>query len=265
MKIIQVTDMHLTDIGGRIHGLDPLYELQRCISKINTDHSDADLCVFTGDLTSGGPVGAYRSLRECLVQLAMPYVLLIGNHDSRPNFMKIFSDLPHDENGFIQSVIKTDVGHLLFLDTNLAESDTGHYCKQRQAWLDQRLEDAQGQPVYLFMHHPPGETGLRGIDDRRFVDGKMLEESLSRHDDIRYLFCGHVHKTITGNWRGYPYSAIRGTNHGTSYDWSGEPMEEYHEAPQYAVIYLNDVSTFVHVHDFLTPEELANRALTFEA
>lgn len=264
MKIIQVTDTHLTETGGRIHGLNPLYELNRCISKINVDHADADLCVLTGDLTSGGPVEAYRALRECLKRLELPYMLLIGNHDSRPNFSKIFSDLPHDENGFIQSVMKTDVGYFLFLDTNLAESDAGHYCRERQAWLDARLKEAKDQSVYIFMHHPPGDTGLPGIDDRRFVDGDLLHESLSRHNDIRYMFCGHVHKTISGNWRGYPYSAIRGTNHGTSYDWAGEPMEEVHEVPQYAVIYLNENSTFVHVQEYLTSEELSERILSFK-
>ena len=107
MKIIQVTDIHFVAQGERLHGLDPYKRLAACINDINTHHSDADLCILTGDLTHQGNIEAYQSLRDCLDTLSIPCHYMIGNHDNRENFIEVFPYAARDKNGFIQSVIDT--------------------------------------------------------------------------------------------------------------------------------------------------------------
>ena len=97
-KIIQITDIHFVSQGKRLHGLDPQERLCACIRDINTHHSDADLCVLTGDLAEKGDIEAYRSLRDCLNMLTIPCHLMIGNHDNRENFLKVFPNAPIDKN-----------------------------------------------------------------------------------------------------------------------------------------------------------------------
>ncbi len=86
MKLIHITDIHLVPPGERLLGLDPGERLKACIRDINIHHSDADLCVITGDLANRGETAAYTLLRERLLELKIPCQLLIGNHDNRENF-----------------------------------------------------------------------------------------------------------------------------------------------------------------------------------
>ena len=74
-----------------------------CIDDINDHHADAELCILTGDLTDAGEISAYEQLREHLSALSMPFHLMPGNHDDRDNLMKVFPEIPPDENGFIFS------------------------------------------------------------------------------------------------------------------------------------------------------------------
>ena len=78
--------------------------LGRCVEDINRTHSDADLCVITGDLTHWGERDAFEHLREHLDKLQIPLRLLLGNHDDRETFRSVFQAQRADENGFIQSV-----------------------------------------------------------------------------------------------------------------------------------------------------------------
>ena len=51
MKIIQVTDTHLMPRGTELNGLNPIERLEACIASITEHHSDAELCIITGELT----------------------------------------------------------------------------------------------------------------------------------------------------------------------------------------------------------------------
>jgi 3',5'-cyclic AMP phosphodiesterase CpdA len=253
MKIIQITDIHLVERGHRLHGLDPMQRLETCIADINVKNTDADLCVVTGDLTHKGTIGAYKDLRDCLRALSIPYHLMIGNHDNRENFRKVFPDTPCDGNGFIQSVIDVAAGRFLLLDTVEQGQNWGSYCSQRRKWLQSQLEKSQGRFVYLFMHHPPFNIGIPCLDRIRLLNtadqiGKIIES----HKNIKHIFLGHVHRPGAGSWRGIPYSMMRGTNHQVPFDLDAfEVVPKSHEPPSYAIIFLETDQTTVHFHDYL--------------
>ena len=122
MKIIQLSDIHLNE-DKKIKGSNPNVRFKKAINHISLKHSDADKIVITGDLTNGGKTAHYEKLKNILISELkssknfFPY-LIIGNHDNRKNFKKIFKETKVDKNGFIQYVIKTEVGDLIFLDTN---------------------------------------------------------------------------------------------------------------------------------------------------
>ena len=108
-------------------------------------------------------------------------------------------------------------------------------------------------PVYLFMHHPPFSVGLPCVDRLGLgTDGKRLAEVVVPHANIRHLFFGHVHRPVTGSWRGIPYSTMRGTNHQVPFDFDAvEVVPKSHEQPAYAVVFLEEHQTTVHFHDYL--------------
>ena len=148
MKLIQVSDLHFVPAGMHLLGLDPRARLEAAIADINRHHGDAELCLFTGDLTDNGQPEAYAALRETLAALQVPYRLTIGNHDDRDNFLRAFPEAPRDEHGFVQSDVSTDAGHVVVLDTNWPGQHAGSFCAKRQAWLKARLQAAAGGPIY---------------------------------------------------------------------------------------------------------------------
>ncbi len=262
MKFVQVTDMHLVVPGERLYEIDPLERLEACISDINAHHSDAELCVFTGDLADQGEIEAYSALRRSLTALIPPYRLLIGNHDDRKGFLSVFSDVDTDEHGFVQSVLPTSAGHFIFLDTADQGTHAGNYCERRRAWLRSQLVKAEGESVYLFMHHPPFDIGIPSLDRIRLKESEHFADTIRNSFNIRHLFFGHVQRPVTGSWHGISFSSVRGTNHQVALDCATlQPVPYTRDPPAYAIIFIQDETTVVHFHEYLDPPQLVRRHL----
>jgi len=255
MKLIHLTDTHFVPRGRTLYGGDPRATLERAVADINRDHADADLVVVTGDLTHWGEAEAFASLAEVLDGLTPRLQLLIGNHDDRDIFAAHFPDQPHDENGFVQSVMQTTVGHLIFLDTNLAGTHAGWFCETRRAWLSAKLEAAAAldQPVFLFMHHPPFSIGLQPIDRISLQEPDTFAAVVMPHRDrIRHLFFGHIHRPLCGSWQGIPVSSLRAMNHQCWLDFNARgSISGSFEPPAYAVALIDPQQVIIHTHDFM--------------
>jgi 3',5'-cyclic AMP phosphodiesterase CpdA len=236
VKLIQISDTHIVPDGELVHGLDTGARLEACIAEINRHHDNASFCIVTGDLTDKGDAESYAGLRRRLAKLQLPYYLLIGNHDDRAVFRHCFPEIPCDPNGFVQSMLETDLGFCIFLDSNTPGERIGSFCEKRAAWLTERLAETGGNPAYLFLHHPPFEIGIPGLDEIRLIDPSHLMAALSGHENLRHLFLGHEHCPVSGSWRGLPYSAPRATAHQVATDENATKLQ-YLDAPgQYAVI-----------------------------
>ena len=250
MKFIHLTDTHVVG-SGLLYGRDPAERLAEAVASINAEHSDAEFVIVTGDMTHWGDADAYARFANEITKLKIPFDLMVGNHDDTPALMHAFPDLPRDENGFVQQVIDTARGRFLLLDTKAPEGHAGAYCDKRCDWLARQLE-APG-PVYLFMHHPPFEVGIKSMDAIMMHDAEAFHEVISPHTSrIRHLFFGHVHRAIWGTWRGIGYSCMRGLNHQVALDLQS-PVEQIRgnfEPPAYGVVLLGDDQVTVHLHDF---------------
>ncbi len=205
----------------------------------------------------------YGALRETLAALRLPYRLTLGNHDDRGNFQNAFPDAPRDENGFVQTVVSTGAGDIVVLDTHEPGRASGSFCAKRQAWLEARLAEAAGRPVILFMHHPPLDIGIPSLDRIGLVDKQGFAEVVAgaRASEgaggIRHIFFGHVHRPVSGSWRGIPYSALRSLVHQVPFDLVTESPVPYDLAPPaYNMILLDDQNTVVHHHEFLDASRL---------
>ena len=253
MKLIQISDTHLTPFNHDLYGLNPAKNLEACVESMNNFHQDSELCVITGDLTNGGDNCSYFDMRKILKKLKMPYHPLIGNHDQREIFSKVFYESSRDVNGFIQKRIKITLGYIILLDTVEDGSDYGAYCEKRENWLNNQLVETGNSPVYIFMHHPPFNIGIPALDKIRIKKGtQKIENVLKKFTNIKHIFFGHLHRNISGSWFGIPYSAVRGTNHQIQLNQKEKIFLNYcHEPPSYSVILLEKKQTTVHYFDFL--------------
>lgn len=248
MKIIQISDLHLVLPGERLAGLDPLARLRACIADINEAHADADLVVTTGDLAERGEREVYATLRDELTALRPPYRLTLGNHDRRDTFLEVFPEHA-GKDGFVQSVIDFPEVRVVILDTLDAGEVGGRLGAERLDWLDRQLATA-GRDCLLFMHHPPFDVFMPVLDRIKLADAAGFLAVLKRHDTVRHIFAGHVHRMIAGSWHGIPFSVLRGTNHQTDLDFSPDRVANTLEAPLYAVILANANGVVMHVRDF---------------
>ena len=249
LKLLQVSDLHLVRPGETLFGSDPLARLDACIADINSNHSNADLVVFSGDLVNDGQREAYEALAERLGGLIPPYRLMLGNHDDRATFLEIFGD-SHAEENFIQTCVDLGDTRLILLDTLETGLVEGRLGGGRLEWLDWRLAEAAGRSVLLFCHHPPFRIHLRALDNCRMLDDGPLLELIKRHGNVRHIFAGHVHRPVSGSWHGIAFSALRGTNHQSALTFAGKHRVNL-EPPAYAIILADTESVVVHFHDFL--------------
>lgn len=249
MKVLQVTDTHVPAAGERVYGVDALARLEACIDDINRHHGDAALCLFTGDLVNHGGDGEYENLKGALARLRVPWRLLAGNHDDRAALRRHFPQTPVDGDGHLQSVADLDWGRLILLDTHDPGKASGYLCGRRLAWLVERLDESTA-PVFVFLHHPPFAVGIEYMDGIGLRNGDDLWRCLAPHAwRIRMMAFGHLHRPVSGLWRGIPFAACPSTVQQVALELG--PQAERHlnfnlEPPCYAIFDLAEDSVIAH-------------------
>lgn len=248
MKLVHISDIHLTVPGERMGGLNPHRRFAQALEDMRAHHADADRIIITGDLTHWGEPAAYAALRDALVDLSCPVRLLIGNHDDRAAFLSAFPDHPKDPNGFINYAETVDDVRLIYLDTTAPRTHAGHFCTVRRDWLAGELRTCRR--ARLFMHHNVMPIGLPAEDRIALVpqDRAPLADLLTQYRDrIDYIHYGHVHAPVHGTYCGIPFAAVRSTGNQSLPDLAeqdvllGAPM-----APSYAVILADEAGTILH-------------------
>lgn len=256
MKFIHLSDTHLLPPGQKVFDLDPTDHLDSCLRSIRENHSDAELMVLGGDLTYDGQEEAYQTLSQRLEGFPIPALFIPGNHDDREAMAANLPGLVPDGSGFLHQVCQTQAGAFILLDTqsgpHKSKNQHGLLCPARRDWLAARLEDNRDRPVYLFMHHPPFASGLAFMDRTRLREPEILAELLDHHPDVRHLFIGHLHRRLSGSWRGIPFSVPGSTSFQLALDLGPDPdLTISLEQPSYAVVNLSEETTIVHLEYFL--------------
>jgi Icc protein len=257
MKIIHFSDIHIHD--QLILGQNSTERFQAALKHVYDNHLDADLFVISGDLTHHGHLQSYKKLKEILDKENLPLHLLpkliLGNHDNREVFKKIFTHVPIDENSFVQYENNFNSKRFIFLDTNLPKTHQGHYCKKRLIWLKNKLEIAakEQKDVYLFMHHNPLAMAEEDADYLGIQEKNKLKELFIQFSNIiKHIFFGHQHLTVSGNLVGIPFSAPRSISHPLVTNYSKEyRLGTANTEPNYNIILIKDDSLIVHTEDFL--------------
>ena len=201
MLIAQITDLHL---GFEPNQIDEpnRHRLDQTIFRLSQGINQPDLIIATGDMVDRGDLDSYARLRDAFSKATVPVYPMMGNHDDRDNFARIFSDVPMPD-GFVQYCVPLDGLRLIILDTLEPQRHGGAFCAVRAAWLSARLNEDRETPTVIVMHHPPFEAGIAWMDThptepwvRRFSEG------IAGHTNIVAIWCGHLHRPIAAVWQG---------------------------------------------------------------
>lgn len=212
MKFVHISDIHLTIPGERMGGLNPHRRFAQALEDVQAHHSDAERILITGDLTHWGEVQAYEALKTAIAAVEIPVRLMIGNHDDRATFLKVFPDHPKDSLGYVNYAEDIDDLRMIYLDSCAPKTHAGHFGQDRCDWLAEQLQDAKS--ARIFLHHNPMALGLPAEDKIALVpeDRALFREVIKAHrDKVDYIHFGHVHAPIHGTYCGIPFASVPST------------------------------------------------------
>ena len=210
-SFVHFTDTHIM-VGERAADasmsaqLDTAKMLAQVIQAINTLDPKPAFAVVGGDLTSPDLLDrskmwtaddyepSYRLLKQLTAPLPCPVYMLMGNHDQREAFHRVMqtnASLPEaahyysfDHQGY----------HFIALDSLVPGEHGGRIAAPQLSWLQADLAQHAEQPTIIFVHHHPWPIGMRVMDEMGLQNADDLEAALRRHQQVRWIICGHVHQ-----------------------------------------------------------------------
>jgi 3',5'-cyclic AMP phosphodiesterase CpdA len=241
-KIIWMSDPHFQS-EGTIDGLNPRTRLATAIEHANIHHADADFAILSGDLVGDDIDADYAAIASYLAKSAIPIYPMMGNNDDRDGFRKHLTMPAAVMPGFIQYVINIADGLVICLDTHKIGSHAGQFCDARQQWVNEVLHKAPDKPAYIFMHHPPLALGLPKQDEIMLEEDNAFLDLVSRHEHVKHLFMGHVHRPTCGTIRGIPFATLGALSFQAPAprpEWDWESFVAPQEAPHYGVLHIEN-------------------------
>ncbi len=193
LRIIQMSDLHLTSDKHPIWGVDTYKQFQKALGKIESI-PHVDCVVVSGDIADDGKIQTYQYADNMLDMLSLPVLWCPGNHDNINNF-----------NEFSKKS-KSAIGTFLFikgvriLPINTVAPDDSNPCLNRSRgvlfeddfrYLNENIL-CQSYPTILVMHHPPFDPG--GWMTNKILDNRdFFNETIKKYDDLFLILCGHIH------------------------------------------------------------------------
>ena len=231
-KFLQITDLHfgIGDSAGGEAGEAREREVRRrfraLLAHMAQRHGDAEFCVCLGDIAHRGDAEAYAFFKREVAGLPFPCRVLLGNHDERGAFAEAFPE--SIERGFVQTAIEDEAGVFLLLDSvargeggELLTHIEGVFCEARLLWLREKLALYAERDIFIAMHHPP--CSLDAWESEGFGGAEEFRALLEGHGGVRYIFCGHYHRPMSGIWRGIGLSCLHSSvSHQTILPRAGE-------------------------------------------
>ncbi len=210
MLIAQITDLH---IGFDRDNPDEynMHRLTAVLQRIADGPNRPDLMLLTGDLTEFGDSDSYVRLAEAVAGCQFPVWAMVGNHDERAPLLASFPDTPVAD-GFVQYALDFDHFRVLVLDTLEPGRHGGAFCEIRATWLAERLAERPATPTVIAMHHPPFVSGISWLDSDNDEDWiARFAATVAGHGQVKAIFSGHLHRTITTLWNGVQLTVCAST------------------------------------------------------
>lgn len=204
MLIAQISDVHVRPVGQLYKGVvDSNRMLVEAVAHLNALDPLPDLVLITGDLVDEGDPAEYAALRPILAALAVPYLVIPGNHDEREACRRAFTDHAYlPRTGPMHYAVEHYPVRVIAFDSTVPGLHHGEADAAGLLWLEETLARDRARPAVVIMHHPPFACGIPYLDKYRLMRPDPLAEVLSRFDHVERVLCGHVHRPIQMRWGG---------------------------------------------------------------
>ncbi len=207
LRFLHVSDLHIMgEEETRQYGADTAAILRQAVSMINA--LQPDFVIAGGDLVSDESEESYRRLHTLLKPVRAPIHFLMGNHDDRAAFRRVFfpEDPPSAEpvcHAFERSGVR-----FLLLDSVLPGKAEGRIAPGQLDWLDRELAARPERPTWIFLHHQPLPIYIRWLDALGLQNSEEFLSILARHPQVEVVAYGHVHQVRRWRHRGVLYLSV---------------------------------------------------------
>lgn len=192
-RLLHITDTHLFANPTVVHAGVPVEARFRAtLAAMQPWAQTASALVHTGDLVHDGSEAGYRRLHDALDELALPGLVMPGNHDERAMMAAVFSG------GRLTAERQQCVGDwaLIALDTLWDGEVQGRLSATELAGLDEALAATDARHILLALHHPPVSVGTAWLDAIGLNEPTALLERVMADSRIRGMVLGHVHQAF---------------------------------------------------------------------
>jgi 3',5'-cyclic AMP phosphodiesterase CpdA len=218
--IAQISDLHIKPPGVLAYGrVDTAGALERCVAALNELKPRPEIVVISGDLADTPAPEEYEHLKRLLAPLALRFVCIPGNHDSREQMRTAFSQQAHAFSaGPLNQRIEIGGLDLVLLDSSVPGKPHGDLDAPTLQWLDTTLASSPDRPALLFLHHPPFTTGIGHMDRQNLLNAGELAPMIRRYPRVRLIAAGHVHRAAMTTFAGVAATICPAPNHAVDLD-----------------------------------------------
>ncbi|MBR6655490.1 MAG: metallophosphoesterase [Alistipes sp.] len=190
IRILHISDIHLTDQGVPIWGVNTMDNFHRLIERIKK-LSNIDAIIISGDISNDGTEWTYKYVDKTFQAIGIPTYWCMGNHDNLERLKESAS--------FCQYVPEFCISNwgFIFLNSVIPDEDSQKKNKARgYLGVDQLEHIKEAARKYdnlaIVMHHPPVETG--GWLDRRILeDRESFKREIESLGNVKLVMYGHIH------------------------------------------------------------------------
>jgi 3',5'-cyclic-AMP phosphodiesterase len=188
-----LSDTHIPeDAANEYRGFRPVDNLEKVTPQVL--HAKPSGMLINGDVARlRGLPGDYARLKTMLapVMQQMPVGMVMGNHDDRVEFAKVFKPtgtLQEIKNKLI-TVIEEPPVRFILLDSLVRPNETpGFLGKAQRTWLSSYLEENRNMPTFIFVHHTLDD------EDGALLDADRMLRLLLPHRHVKAVIYGHSHR-----------------------------------------------------------------------
>ena len=193
LRFAHISDLHILADASRLqYGVDTATILRQAIEMLN--RLRPDFVVAGGDLLSDETEGSYRRLQELLRPLTAPIHFVMGNHDARAAFRRVFRSLDPPTADPVCGAFEVGGLRFLLLDSSLPGKEEGALSADQLCWLEEDLRAHTDRPTWIFLHHQPLPIYIRWLDRLGLRDAEPFLALVARHPQVAAVAYGHVHQ-----------------------------------------------------------------------
>lgn len=198
MKLIHISDIHLTENGREIWGVNTLNQFSKTIQKIK-ELDGIDSIVVSGDLSNDGTRWTYEFIDKAFAEIGIPTFCCPGNHDNLAEFYHGYRPLFYKNN----ETFELCGWNFIMLNSAVLGMSRGYFNSDKLSNLLQKIKGS----IAVVLHHPPIEQ--EGWLNRKLLENRDEFNDIIHHTtgDIRLVLYGHTHYHTNETISGIVYSS----------------------------------------------------------